>query len=663
MKKKLLLPLLVLIALFVSIGAVSATDYLYYGDYIYYIEGSDSEQYVCIVNWNGSDTELTVPSEINGLPVKEICNACFNDKSLASVTLPQSVAFIGWRAFSGCTKLEAVIAPGVTEIELNAFEGCTALKTISLPSLTTLGVYAFSGCEALESVTDLGSLTVLPNYAFKCCTKLSSVALPVGLTSIGNGAFYECDALSSVVLPSTLRTIGTDAFYKCTSLTSIVLPKDVSSIESKCFYGCSSLATISIPEGVTSIGDDAFDSCTSLKTVSAPKSVTFVGKYSFYGCTSLESISLPGVTTLDYGAFYDCMKLSSVELPSVVNIEDYAFRRCSAIEEIFLPKCIKAIGNNSFDTSLKTVLFEGTETAWENVNKNDDDLNAAAIVYNVSKKNYSFYDRSGKLIRSEYGYKVASAPSLTLAAGETLIGWYDNPEFIGLHVNFPYAGTSPNLYPQIVNADGKSKETAFEYKTDRKFKISLDAHLSGKSDVIWVKIVPPKSGDYVVNLEKLNDISSNCMQVRDNGEKITLSDKNRISLTANQAFYFYVEFFSYDSKVTTHSIEIEFASVITTSTVGTASTHNSYKTYEVNMFGLQKGNLVILSLYNGDTLAEVQAYEYTGEEDEGEADGVSCRKVFFNLPQAYLPHTYAKVFVWDSLEGMTPVFGEPELVY
>lgn len=655
MKKKLLLPLLVLMSMLISIGTVSAEGY---GDYTYAVWGSDSEQYVSLITWNGSDTELTVPAEINGIPVKDI-GSCFNDNtSLTSVTLPESVTTIEDYAFSDCTYLETIIAPGVTAIEQNAFDGCTALKTISLPSLTTLGVYAFKNCTALESVTDLGSLSALPDYAFECCTKLSSVTLPVGLTSIGNNAFYECGALSSIVLPSTLQTIGTYAFYGCTSLTSINLPKGVSSIESKCFFGCSGLTSISIPEGVTSIGDDAFSDCTSLKTVSLPKSVTSVGEYSFDSCTALESVTLPGVTTLCYGAFDYCSKLSSVELPSIIDINEYAFYNCSAIKEIFLPKSVKNIKNNAFSfTSLETIFFEGTETDWSSVSISDTDVNKASILYNASKKTYSFYDRSGKLIRSEYGYNVTSAPTLTLSDSETLIGWFDNPEFIGLPVSFPYGGTAPNLYPQIVNADGKSKATAFEYKTDRKFRISLEAQLSGKSDQIWFKIVPSKTGDYVVNFGHV----ASFVYAQDNGYMQSLQDKCTLNLTAGKAYYFYVEFFAYDSKVTTHSLEVYLAHVITASTVGTSSAYDSYNTYEVNMFCLQKGNLVILALYDGDTLAEIHTYEYTGEESMG-TDDIPYATTRFNPSQPGLPHTYAKVFVWDSLEGMTPVC-EPELVY
>ncbi|CEN48957.1 TvBspA-like-625 (fragment) [Capnocytophaga canimorsus] len=56
--------------------------------------------------------------------------------SLTSITLPNSVTAIGWRAFSGCRSLTSITLPN---------------------SVTSIGDYAFWQCSSLTSLTLKGS--------------------------------------------------------------------------------------------------------------------------------------------------------------------------------------------------------------------------------------------------------------------------------------------------------------------------------------------------------------------------------------------------------------------------------------------------------------------------------------------------------------------------
>ena len=75
-----------------------------------------------------------------------------NRQMLASVRIPDSVAYIGAYAFENCTALTSVTIPdSVTTIDSYAFSGCSALKNVTLSDrLTGIGTYAFSGCESLS---------------------------------------------------------------------------------------------------------------------------------------------------------------------------------------------------------------------------------------------------------------------------------------------------------------------------------------------------------------------------------------------------------------------------------------------------------------------------------------------------------------------------------
>ena len=57
-----------------------------------------------------------------------------NCKSLASVTIPESVTFIGKEVFKDCKALSFITIPeSVTSIGIYAFNNCPAQKFISIP--------------------------------------------------------------------------------------------------------------------------------------------------------------------------------------------------------------------------------------------------------------------------------------------------------------------------------------------------------------------------------------------------------------------------------------------------------------------------------------------------------------------------------------------------
>ena len=100
---------------------------------------------ITIRSYTGRDTVVTVPAEIDGLPVTEIGEGAFSGASITSVTLPASVEEIGWFAFSGCSRLTTLTASAsVEEVGYGAFDGCPAALTLVVPSGSYLERYAKS---------------------------------------------------------------------------------------------------------------------------------------------------------------------------------------------------------------------------------------------------------------------------------------------------------------------------------------------------------------------------------------------------------------------------------------------------------------------------------------------------------------------------------------
>ena len=223
---------------------------------------------VTITRYTGSDTEVVIPSTINGKKVTSIGNYAFSYcTSLTSVTIPDSVTIIGGMAFSGCKGLA----------DKNGF---VVVRNI---------LYNYYGNDSEITIPD--SVTSIGDWAFSDCTSLTSVTIPNGVTSIGDWAFYNCTSLTSVTIPDSVTSIGDRAFEDCTSLTSVTIPNGVTSIGDRAFSYCTSLTSVTIPDSVTSIGDYAFSYCTSLTSVTIANGVTSIGTAAFYGC---ENVTIKG---------------------------------------------------------------------------------------------------------------------------------------------------------------------------------------------------------------------------------------------------------------------------------------------------------------------------------------------------------------------------------
>ena len=92
--------------------------------FAYTVEGNA----VTIIGYTGSDVKLSVPAEIDGLPVVAIGREAFKNSNLEEVVLPNTLKKIDWFAFYGSTRLARVAIPGsVTKIEYGVFDGCEKL--------------------------------------------------------------------------------------------------------------------------------------------------------------------------------------------------------------------------------------------------------------------------------------------------------------------------------------------------------------------------------------------------------------------------------------------------------------------------------------------------------------------------------------------------------
>ena len=112
-----------------------------------------------ITGYNGSGTNITIPSAIDG----------------------HAVMSIGNNAFSGNEDIN-----GNNAVKYKALTNVTIPNTV-----TSIGSFAFYYCSSLLNISIPNSVTSIGDSAFAYCIKLLNITLPTNLSSIGNSTFQD----------------------------------------------------------------------------------------------------------------------------------------------------------------------------------------------------------------------------------------------------------------------------------------------------------------------------------------------------------------------------------------------------------------------------------------------------------------------------------------
>lgn len=176
-------------------------------------------------------TEVTIPESVRAIGV----TAFYDNQSLKSVTLNNSMESISQSLFNYCQKL-AVVHGGknVKTIGYRAFYSCDSLRSIKDVVPVTIDREAFSKCQKLESF-NFSRIKSIGYESFYQCYGLKEADLTT-LTSIDRRSFVSCTGIKKVTFGNGITTIKSDAFNYCHALEEVVLGSSINSLESNCFY-------------------------------------------------------------------------------------------------------------------------------------------------------------------------------------------------------------------------------------------------------------------------------------------------------------------------------------------------------------------------------------------------------------------------------------------
>lgn len=108
------------------------------GDFSYERISSENGEEIRLLSYRGGESKVTVPTEIEGMPVRTVAERCFS----------------GW-----CGS-QIVLSPNLKTVEKYAFDGCPTLKTVYLcDSVENIYNESFRNCE---NFSELRMIAVLP---------------------------------------------------------------------------------------------------------------------------------------------------------------------------------------------------------------------------------------------------------------------------------------------------------------------------------------------------------------------------------------------------------------------------------------------------------------------------------------------------------------------
>ena len=317
--------------------------------------------------------------------ITELCDECFSNSSIISVTLPSSLSVIGNHCFEK-SKISSISLPeGLKSIGHNNFP--PTLKTLEIPQdLKTFFIDNVSDCRDLKEITvdennkfykakdgilynfDMTEILFCPN------AKTGKVIIPNTVTRIGNYCFAKCQSLDMVIIPTSVVEIGDYAFQGI-KLKKLNIRNSVKSIGVGCFAEAVVSEEFKFSSLVLTIPRGAFESFECQPALNFIERLEIIETDAFNSCSDSalpQTISLYKTREIHNCAFQSTHNVTNIELfSSLDNLGDNIFDDCndSLVVRCFtyapLTSREDTLGNLGENATL--VVPKGTKIIYENI--------------------------------------------------------------------------------------------------------------------------------------------------------------------------------------------------------------------------------------------------------------------------------------------------------
>lgn len=197
-----------------------------------------------VMDYEGSDSDITIPKEFDGHKVIGISKAIadyaepddddsgdyiepafLNNKTIKKVTINAEIEYLDTSAFTGCTELEKVVLPdSVTYIAKACFRDCPKLKSINIPKkLDAIGDRFAWESEWLKKLEKKNGLVVIANTLLSGRRAAGEVTVPEGVKEINGYAFEGNNKMTKLITASSVKAMGEYVITGCSSLKTIVI--------------------------------------------------------------------------------------------------------------------------------------------------------------------------------------------------------------------------------------------------------------------------------------------------------------------------------------------------------------------------------------------------------------------------------------------------------